>query len=214
MAQLSQQFTPNITIVPETLARYQGNGPRYTSYPTADRFHDRFVEADYRAALADPARDPSQGWSLYVHVPFCDTLCFYCACNKIATKNYARAEAYVGYLGRELALLARATPGRRVLSQLHFGGGTPTFLRPAEWRTLLADIRRYFLLAPDAECSVEIDPRRVTAETLDCLFDLGINRISVGVQDFDPDVQRAVNRLQSIEQTTLVIEQARARGCA
>src|SRR5450631_1649172 len=117
MAYTSNQMMPSIAIVPETLARHQGNGPRYTSYPTADRFHYGVGEADYRAALAKAGRHPSQPWSLYVHVPFCDTLCFYCACNKIATKNYARAEAYVGYLGRELALLAKATPGQRVVSQ-------------------------------------------------------------------------------------------------
>lgn len=202
-----------IPITSELLKRHQGSGPRYTSYPTADRFHTGFREADYRAALSEQARDPELAWSLYVHVPFCDTVCFYCACNKIATKNYARAESYVGYLGRELALVARATPGRRRLGQIHFGGGTPTFLRPPEWRTLWRDIERYFSIAADAEISVEIDPRRVSAETIDCLFDVGVNRVSIGVQDFDPDVQRAVNRIQSMEQTAQMIEHARRRGC-
>jgi oxygen-independent coproporphyrinogen-3 oxidase len=209
-----QETIPDIGLACAALARYPASGPRYTSYPTADRFHDRFTASDYGAALQAAARErPDQPWSLYVHVPFCATLCFYCGCNKIATKNYSLAETYVGYLARELELIAPLLQAKPTLGQLHFGGGTPTFLQSPEWRLVWQAIQKTFTILPDAEISVEIDPRRVTPVTLDTLFELGVNRISVGVQDFDPDVQRAVNRVQSLEETRAVIDRARQHGC-
>jgi oxygen-independent coproporphyrinogen-3 oxidase len=195
------------------LRRHGGAGPRYTSYPTADRFVEAFDGEAYRHWLA--ARSIGgfiRPLGLYVHVPFCDTLCFYCACNKIATRDQSRAVKYVTYLEREMLLAAEALGTDRRIVKMHWGGGTPTFLGAAESERLMEALRSTFDFAPDGEYAVEIDPRKVGEDRIAHLSALGFNRISVGVQDFDPEVQRAVNRIQSVEQTRTVIDAARASG--
>lgn len=195
------------------VGRYDSRGPRYTSYPTADRFHPGFTSADYGEALArrraDPQRPPL---SLYVHLPFCNTVCFYCACNKVVTGDRARAAAYLPVLAREIALqAARCAPDDRV-RQMHWGGGTPTFYDGAQLAALMACLRQNFRFEADAEISIEVDPRGLEAARVEALATLGFNRLSLGVQDFDPAVQRAINRVQSVAETRAVIDAARASG--
>ncbi|MDF3835495.1 oxygen-independent coproporphyrinogen III oxidase [Cupriavidus basilensis] len=194
------------------------NGPRYTSYPTADRFHAGFGEADYLQALADCAAAPVPDsgrlapLSLYVHVPFCENICYYCGCNKIITKDHRRSARYVDYLAREMALVARQLGTRREVMQSHWGGGTPTFLDPAEMRSVMDALHRHFDLLPDGEHSIEIDPRRIGDAQMALLAELGFNRISLGVQDFDAEVQRAIHRVQSLAETQAVVDAARRLG--
>jgi oxygen-independent coproporphyrinogen-3 oxidase len=199
-------------VSPDLLRQMDLSGPRYTSYPTADRFVEAFGEADYAQALeqrrAGLAR--ASALSLYVHIPFCESLCYYCGCNKIVTRHHDRAQVYLRYLSRELDLhLAHMGPGQS-LSQMHLGGGTPTFLSDEELRSLLSMIRRGFRLVPGGEYSIEVDPRTVTPERLALIAELGFNRLSLGVQDFDPAVQRAVHRVQPAEQVFALVEAARA----
>lgn len=198
---------------PDLLAKYGANGPRYTSYPTALQFRDDFDPADYRRAAADPGASDTD-LSLYFHVPFCDTVCFYCGCNKIATKNRARAKPYLDQMIRELDLQAALFDTRRPVSQLHWGGGTPTFLSLDEMSALMSATRERFTLRPDdeGEYSIEIDPREASALTIAHLRSLGFNRLSLGVQDFDPVVQKAINRVQPLELTVDVMNAARANG--
>ena len=198
---------------PDLLARYNANGPRYTSYPTALQFREDFDSADYTRAAADPGASGSD-LSLYFHIPFCDTVCFYCGCNKVATKNRAHARPYLDRLKRELALQAALFDTTRPVSQVHWGGGTPTFLSHDEMAELMAATREHFQLAPDAdgEYSIEVDPREATAQTIVHLRNLGFNRLSLGVQDFDPLVQQAINRIQPLEMTAAVMRAARATG--
>jgi oxygen-independent coproporphyrinogen III oxidase len=195
---------------PDLLARYSANGPRYTSYPTALQFRDDFDHADYLRAAADPGASATD-LSLYFHIPFCDTVCFYCGCNKIATKNRARARPYLERLKRELALQAACFDTARPVSQLHWGGGTPTFLSHDEMSELMAATRQHFSLTPDSqgEFSIEVDPREASAETIAHLRKLGFNRLSL---DFDPMVQQAINRVQPLEMTASVMQAARAVG--
>jgi oxygen-independent coproporphyrinogen-3 oxidase len=197
----------------EVLRRFDRPGPRYTSYPTADRFVEAFDATAYQRALETRRTSGrARGLSLYVHLPFCSTICYYCACNKVITKDRARSAKYVRYVGRELDLVGeRLGPDERV-GQLHWGGGTPTFLPPDDLRALMGMIARRFPLMPEGEYSIEVDPRSASPETIALLAELGFNRLSVGVQDFDEDVQRAVNRRQSFEETAAVIEAARAHG--
>lgn len=202
-----------IVFDPELIRRYDVAGPRYTSYPTAVQFTDEYDEAAYRRQLADSNRG-GRPLSLYVHLPFCDTVCFYCACNKIVTKNRARAAPYVSHLVREVELQGGLIDATRVVEQLHWGGGTPTFLSHDEMRTVMDATRRHFRLRDDdgGQYSIEVDPREIRAGTLPLLRELGFNRLSMGVQDFDPAVQKAVNRLQSPELTFAVLGEARALG--
>ena len=203
------------TISPDLLRKYDVPGPRYTSYPTADRFVEAFGPSDYEQALAQRREGPAAmaaPLSLYVHIPFCEQLCYYCACNKIITKHHERAAPYLRYLAREVELHTEALGTGQPVSQLHLGGGSPTFLTDDELRQLMAMLRRSFAIAPGAECSIEIDPRTVTTERLQFLHDLGFNRISYGVQDFDPDVQKAVHRVQPYEQVAALMEDARRIG--
>lgn len=197
------------------IERLAGNGPRYTSYPTADRFHAGFTEADYRDMVATTfTPDKVRPLSLYVHIPFCNTICYYCGCNKIITKNKSKAEVYLDYLDKEIALQAPLFAGKARVEQLHFGGGTPTFLSDAQLTRLVNTLRQHFDFAPDSEgeYSIEIDPRKVQPATVALLGRLGFNRMSLGVQDFDPDVQQAVNRIQSEAETMTVIDAARQHG--
>ncbi|MEX2523841.1 MAG: oxygen-independent coproporphyrinogen III oxidase [Gammaproteobacteria bacterium] len=197
------------------LRRYDVAGPRYTSYPTAPRFHEGYNEQHYRENVRESNGFPiPRPLSLYFHLPFCAHVCFYCACNKIITANRGRAETYVDYLIRELRMHAGLFDADRFVNQIHWGGGTPTFLRPSLMTRLMKEIRDSFRLENDdaGEYSIEIDPREATAETIGLLRDLGFNRLSVGIQDFNPLVQAAVNRLQSFEETAEVIHAARDAG--
>ncbi|MCZ2105414.1 MAG: oxygen-independent coproporphyrinogen III oxidase [Comamonadaceae bacterium] len=204
------------TITPELIARFDVPGPRYTSYPTADRFVEAFGEQDYLQALAQRGVGSSlasQPLSLYVHLPFCESLCYYCACNKIITRHHERAAPYLGYIERELDLHVRHLGGAgQPVSQLHFGGGTPTFLNDEELAGLMDMLRKRFAFAPKGEYSIEIDPRTISAERLAVIRELGFNRLSFGVQDFDPEVQKAVHRVQPAEQVFALVAAARAIG--
>jgi len=199
----------------ELLRRYDVAGPRYTSYPTADRFVDAFGEADYRQALIQRrASGPGAALplSLYVHVPFCESLCYYCACNKIITRHHERATEYLRYLAREAQLHVDALGRGAAVSQLHLGGGSPTFLSDEELGDLMSMLRSHFSLVPGGEFSIEVDPRTVTAERLQALWSLGFNRLSFGVQDFDPAVQKAVHRVQPARQVFELVDAARGIG--
>ncbi len=202
------------SVSPELLRRLNVSGPRYTSYPTADRFVEAFDADDLTQALAQ--RQQGAGavspLSLYVHIPFCESLCYYCACNKVITRQHDRAGPYLRDLAREADLYTRHLGLGRPVSQLHLGGGSPTFLRDAELRELMQMLRQRFDLVAGAECSIEVDPRTVDADRLALLAELGFNRLSFGVQDFDPQVQRAVHRLQSTEQVRDLVAAARRLG--
>lgn len=197
------------------IQRLSQSGPRYTSYPTADRFSDQFSSRDYLHAVNHlNARGARHPLSLYIHIPFCDTVCYYCGCNKIVTKNRDKAITYLDYLKRELAMQGKLFAGFNQVEQLHFGGGTPTYLSDTQMGDLMQHLRRWFSFADDTkgEYSIEVDPRSVTAARIHTLRAQGFNRISLGVQDFDEQVQRAVNRIQP-EQTTLdTIQAARDAG--
>lgn len=196
------------------IRRYDKAGPRYTSYPTAVAFK-AFTAAEYQAqATKSNHTTPLLPLSLYFHIPFCDTVCFYCACNKIATKDRSLSDKYLTYLFREIEMQAALYDRSRVVEQLHWGGGTPTFLNHDEMRSLMAKTREHFILltTEERDYSIEIDPRSVTVETINVLRETGFNRFSLGVQDVDEKVQVAVNRIQPIEQTRAVIEACRAVG--
>jgi len=202
-----------LTIDPVLLRKYDVSGPRYTSYPTADRFVDAFGEAELRQWLAKRTIGGiTRPLSLYVHLPFCATLCYYCACNKAVTRDRSKSGQYINYLEKELALLAPRLGERPEICQLHWGGGTPTFLSHEEMRRLVATIERRFGRAQQAEYAIEVDPRATEPGTLELLGELGFNRVSIGVQDFDPAVQKAVHRNQSEEVTRRTIAEARASG--
>jgi len=204
---------PELEVDLDLIRRLDKNGPRYTSYPTADRFTKEFDAGTYKGWIAKRETGGiSRPLSLYVHLPFCNTLCFYCACNKIITKDRSKAESYVRYLVKELAMQAALLGEGQRVEQLHWGGGTPTFLSDELMRELMGAIRKHFKLVENGEYSIEIDPRKVSDQTIALLGELGFNRISIGVQDFDPLVQRAVNRIQSEEETLQVIRAARANG--
>ena len=197
----------------ETLIkRYDVAGPRYTSYPTAVQFHSGYDAAAYRKTLSE--RDQNRPLSLYFHLPFCDTVCFYCACNKVVTKRREKAAPYLQRLQREMQLVADQLRGPRRVEQLHWGGGTPTFISHDEMRELMRVTRQLFELADDntGEYGIEVDPREVKPDTLTVLREIGFNRLSMGVQDFDPRVQKAVNRIQSEEETFRVLNDARRLG--
>jgi oxygen-independent coproporphyrinogen-3 oxidase len=199
----------------DLLRRFDVTGPRYTSYPTADRFVEAFSEADYTQALTlrrIGAAAMTLPLSLYVHIPFCESLCYYCACNKIITKHHDRATEYLRYLSRELDLHTAQLGVGQIVTQLHLGGGTPTFLTDDELRSLMGMLRRSFTLAPGGEYSIEVDPRTIDTTRLDTLAELGFNRLSFGVQDFDPAVQKAVHRVQPAEQVFALVKAARERG--
>ncbi len=204
-----------MTVVsPELLRRFDVPGPRYTSYPTADRFVEAFRDREYVLALTQRRLGGATALplSIYVHIPFCESLCYYCACNKIITKHHERAELYLDYLGKEVDLHVAQLGTGQPVSQLHLGGGTPTFLSDDGLRRLMAMLQRSFALTPGGEYSIEIDPRTVDAGRLALLAELGFNRLSFGVQDFDPKVQKAVHRIQPAEQVFALVETARTLG--
>jgi oxygen-independent coproporphyrinogen III oxidase len=199
----------------DLLRRYDRPGPRYTSYPTAPQFNPAFGEAQLRDAVAASNGDPiPRRLSLYVHVPFCASPCFYCGCNRIITRDKDRSEGYLARLYREIDLVAALFDRDREVIQLHFGGGTPNFLSPAQLREAVDTLRRQFHFADrdDADISIELDPRFVNPADVAALGAIGFNRASLGVQDFDPVVQVAVNRIQSVEETAAVVEACRNAG--
>ncbi|PKO59580.1 MAG: oxygen-independent coproporphyrinogen III oxidase [Betaproteobacteria bacterium HGW-Betaproteobacteria-18] len=202
--------------ISESLIRqYDVSGPRYTSYPTADRFVEAFTAQDYIQALEQRRSGASAlalPLSLYVHIPFCESLCYYCACNKIITKHHDRATAYITYLNREVDLHIKHMGSGQTVSQLHFGGGSPTFLTDDELREVMGMLRRNFNLVQNGEYSIEIDPRTIDKNRLDALAEMGFNRLSFGVQDFEPAVQKAVHRVQPAEQVFDLVHAARERG--
>jgi oxygen-independent coproporphyrinogen-3 oxidase len=204
---------PDIEISEALVRRFDASGPRYTSYPTADRFRSGFSPQTYESYLAqrrDRAHNPLL--SVYVHLPFCRSLCYFCGCNKVITQDQSRSSEYLDYLGKEMALVAAHLGNDRRTGQLHLGGGTPTFLSHDELSRLDAMLRQHFQFTADAELGVEIDPRTVNAGTLAHLAKLGFNRTSFGVQDFDPDVQAAVNRIQPLGMVEAALNDSRNAG--
>jgi len=195
-----------------TLRRFDQPGPRYTSYPTADRFVEAFDAQTYGGWLAEPSTGLARPLSLYVHIPFCNTVCYYCACNKVVTKDHTKAVEYLGFLEKEIDIVTARLNGERRVEQLHLGGGTPTYLSIEELQRVMVLLRARFPFAPRGEFSIEVDPRTTNAEKIQALASLGFNRLSIGVQDFDPAVQLAVNREQSLEITRACVEEARAAG--
>lgn len=203
---------PSIEFDAALIRKLSQLGPRYTSYPTADRFTEEFGYRDFLQAVASlRTRGSRNALSLYVHIPFCDTVCYYCACNKIATKDRNKATTYLSYLKREIEMRGQLFVGMNQVEQLHLGGGTPTYLSDAQMAELIAHLRRWFQFASDevGEYSIEVDPRTVSVERIHSLRKQGFNRISLGVQDFDPDVQEAVNRIQPESQTLDIVNAAR-----
>ncbi len=202
-----------ITFDTELIKKYDIAGPRYTSYPTAVQFSEDFTETDYREQAAK-SNQSGRDLSLYFHLPFCDTICYYCACNKVITKDRSKADPYLAALHREIAMQAELFDSSRKVNQLHWGGGTPTFISHEQMTELMQVTRKHFNLHDDdsGEYSIEIDPREVSRDSIKLLRDIGFNRMSLGVQDFDPAVQKAVNRIQSEEQTLNALSSAREFG--
>lgn len=196
----------------ELLARYDRPGPRYTSYPTAVEFHAGFGEAEYRERLAAADALAGEPLSMYAHLPFCEERCLFCGCNVVVTKRRDVTEQYLDQVLAEVDLLAKHLPHRRQISQMHWGGGTPTFYPAQDLKKLFHAIQERFEFTPDAELGIEVDPRVTTPRQIEALRRLGFNRLSMGVQDFAPEVQRAVHRIQSYEWTRTMVEQARAEG--
>ena len=214
-----QPMEQKLVIDLDMIRRHDKSGPRYTSYPTAVQFHEGFGEAEYRAwaertNVASRAAGKPTPLSLYFHIPFCDTVCFFCGCNKVSTKDRSRAQPYLERVHKELALQSALFDDNRRVDQLHWGGGTPTFISHDEMRELMRVTREHFPLHDDdtGEYSIEIDPREATAETIDVLREIGFNRMSLGAQDFDPKVQMAVNRIQSEAETFATLSEARKVG--
>lgn len=193
---------PELRLPQSTIAKMDKPGPRYTSYPTADRFDDNYpieVHVNTLAALGRNQRH-KENISLYFHIPFCQSVCFYCACNKVVTMHQHRADEYLNYLLKEIDMVTHYIGKKLPVSQIHFGGGTPTYLTDEQLGSILDQVRKKFNVNEDVECGIEIDPRTVNYDRLNRLEDMGFNRISIGVQDFDGDVQKAVHRVQPFRQ--------------
>ena len=202
-----------LVIDPVLIRRYDVSGPRYTSYPTADRFVEAFGDAELKQWLAKRnIGGINQPLSAYVHLPFCESICYYCGCNKVVTRDHGRSAKYIKYLEKELALLAPLLGANNSICQLHWGGGTPTFLSRDEMSWLMAALDAHLKRSANFECAIEVDPRHSPPGTMEFLAKLGFNRVSLGVQDFDADVQKAVHRIQPEEMTRRVVAEARAHG--
>lgn len=193
--------SPGAQVTLELLKKYDRPGPRYTSYPTAVEFAETYTEADYRESLAAADAAAGEPLSLYVHLPFCEERCSFCGCNVVITRKREVAAKYLGWLHREIDLLAEHLPRRRRLSQYHWGGGTPTYQNVAEMEALQRKVLEHFRVDSDAEVAIETDPRVTSHAQMDLLKSLGFNRISMGVQDFTPEVQEAINRNQTERET-------------
>src|SRR5690606_34432973 len=202
----------------ETLSRLDVNGPRYTSYPTADRFVEAYGPSQYIQALQQRAEGGgavvggATPLSIYIHIPFCESVCYYCACNKVITKHHERAVEYLQALHTEIDMVVDQLGRGHPVSQLHFGGGTPTFLTDDQLEGLLGKLQSAFRFVPGGEYAIEIDPRTIDAQRLKRLAAMGLNRLSFGVQDFDPEVQQAVHRVQPYEQVAELMAAARKEG--
>lgn len=208
-----QNEPSGLVVSEELIRRFNRSGPRYTSYPTADRFMDEFSAERYITSLQ--SRDKTLGGrslSLYFHLPFCESLCYFCACNKIITQDHSRSAQYVEYLIKEIEMVSAHLGTNRLVDQLHFGGGTPTFLAKAELSLVMQKVHKHFELSANAEMSVEIDPRTASQNMLEHLASLGFNRTSFGVQDFDSEVQAAIHRIQPLSMVSDVISCSRALG--
>lgn len=207
----------NISEILPLIKKYPNNGPRYTSYPTALQFSDNFVGQDYqRIGLESNQQPVPKPLSLYIHLPFCQSLCYYCGCNKVVTRNQEKLEFYLDYLYREMALQGKLYAGDRLVEQVHIGGGTPTYFPPELLEELIEMAAQSFHFSPPAklEMSIEIDPRSVTLEEAAKLVGIGFNRISLGIQDMDIAVQEAINRVQTLEQITGIVEAVRGAGAS
>jgi oxygen-independent coproporphyrinogen III oxidase len=196
----------------ETVKRFDRPGPRYTSYPTAVEFNDGVGEAAYLERLALANAQAGSPLSLYAHLPFCEHRCLFCGCHVVITPHMPVAEKYLEYLKREIALLAGQLPDRRSVVQMHWGGGTPTYYSPAQLRDLFDHIRGHFEFVDGAEIALEVDPRVTSRDHLETLVDLGFNRLSMGVQDLTPEVQKAITRNQTYDQTADLVRHARDVG--
>lgn len=206
---------PSTLFDPDLLRRYDRPGPRYTSYPTAPQFSDAFQAGDLREVATISNGDPiPRPLSLYLHIPFCSSPCFYCGCNRVITRDTSRGSSYLTRLYREMAMVSPLFDRDREVEQVHFGGGTPNFLSPELIAEALDVLRRHFSFASSQrlDCSIELDPRHILPEEIAQLVQAGFNRASLGVQDFDPLVQRAVNRLQSEDQTLAIIDACQRHG--
>jgi len=210
---IKQNMDQSLKFDLDLIHRYDKAGPRYTSYPTALELHEGFADKEYKQHI-EKSNAAGGPLSLYFHIPFCDTVCYYCACNKIITKNRKHAEPYLNNLFKEIAMQGELFDKTRVVNQLHWGGGTPTFLSFEQMKGLMDKTREHFHLRDDdkGEYSIEVDPRETNDQTIAQLRELGFNRISLGLQDFNPAVQKAVNRIQTEEQTFAVLEAARKHG--
>src|SRR5690242_3885541 len=206
-----QQMREELRVSEEFLARYNRPGPRYTSYPTAPVWNDSFGPADLEKFHQEADRTGSPV-SLYMHIPFCESLCLFCACNVIIQKNHEAAPPYLDTLKKEIARVARGVSRSRPVVQFHWGGGTPTYLSPAQVEDLFAFARGHFSFSPDAEIGIEVDPRVTSREHLETLRRLGFNRLSMGIQDFHPEVQKAIHRIQPFELTRDLLSAARDLG--
>lgn len=200
------------TVTLDLLRRYDRPGPRYTSYPTAVEFHEGFRDDHYLTRLRASAATPDAPLSLYIHLPFCESRCTFCGCSVVVTRKRHVAEQYLEYLVREIRMIAHILRQRRHVVQYHWGGGTPSYLSPVQMRALHEEVRRSFTLDAQGELAIEVDPRVTSLEHLETLRSLGFNRLSLGIQDFDPAVQQAVNRVQGFEDTRALVEHARRLG--
>lgn len=201
----------NLKVDLDLVKKYNVPGPRYTSYPPATQFHDRVTWPELSEHIA-ASQQSDRDLSLYFHIPFCQTLCWYCGCTTLITTQHSQSTRYIDYLEKEMQQLSRLINPKRKVAQLHFGGGSPTFLAPDEIRALGALIHKHFKFSPEIEASVEIDPRRMTRDHVAALSEVGFNRASIGVQDFDPKVQEAVHRIQPRQETENVINWVREAG--
>ena len=198
---------------PDLIARYDLSGPRYTSYPTAPQFSEAFCARDRDAAIVR-GNTADRPLSLYFHIPFCNTVCYYCACNKVITANRKRALPYLQSMVKEMGLVAPGIDSERQVKQLHWGGGTPTYISDDEKRFLMNETRKHFNLLDDdsGEYSIEIHPGDMQVSSIHCLRDIGFNRLSMGIQDFDPEVQNAVNRFNTVNEVSELVHEARIEG--
>ncbi|MFW5816864.1 MAG: oxygen-independent coproporphyrinogen III oxidase, partial [Wenzhouxiangella sp.] len=208
---MSELIRPTFDV--DLIDRYGGEGPRYTSYPTAVQFNDRFGPEDFLTAIDESNRLPIPAdLSLYVHVPFCSSPCFYCGCNRVITRSASAGDGFLATLGREIDLIAPRFDADRKVGQLHLGGGTPTFLSVDQLARLMDMLRARFTFAPESELGLEVDPRTIDPAGIKRLYEIGFNRISIGVQDLDPAVQEAVNRVHDTATVSATIGAARAVG--
>ncbi len=213
MEMSNAESRPRMEVDLDLLKKYNRPGPRYTSYPTAPHFHEGFGPEEYRQEiLSTNSGEPPRDLSLYFHFPFCKSLCYFCACNVVITKDASRVGHYLGVLKKEIDLVSNLVDSRRQVVQMHWGGGTPTYMSPDQIRDIFGYIREKFPFAAEAEISIEIDPRTISPEHLPALREAGFNRVSFGLQDVNPEVQTTINRIQTDEQNAFVINESRRLG--